>query len=466
MPEFHPKAVLETRAKIVYAVQRTGRNTDIYTMDAGGANVTRLTDNGDSDDSSPKWSPDGSKIAFVSTRDGNPEIYVMNSDGRKQTRLTNDLASDSHPSWIIYGTKIVFESDRGGNDTELYILNTSLLQVEQQLTWNSYLDTEPDFVAIPNDAENVGDDVPPVVVLTPDREPDKNGYYNSKVTIQVKGNDTSTGNSGVKSYNPSEIIHVFPNGKNIQLSASCTDYSENTGAANITISYDDTLPEVSVTYPVNDATLDASSFPLTIYGSVKDEISGIDRVEVSIDSKSFRMARLSSNSSSEWSFVVEELSPNVTHKIKARATDNAGNTRTSEEITIAARVNDVGQQVLSISPPRPILLNSTIPNQITAGQDVIIATNITHSLADRDQKFIAIIEVRNTENSGITEYLILHPAEIKANTQIEIGVLWIPLHAGTYELRVFAISNFSSLVILSSIQSSKVAVAEAVGSLS
>ena len=38
--------------------------------------------------------PDGKRIAFVSDRDGNPEIYIMNSDGSNQIRLTNNVAFD------------------------------------------------------------------------------------------------------------------------------------------------------------------------------------------------------------------------------------------------------------------------------------------------------------------------------------------------------------------------------------
>jgi hypothetical protein len=48
------------------------------------------------------FSPDGTKIAFNSDRDGNNEIYVMNADGSSQTRLTNDIFDDSFPSWSGY----------------------------------------------------------------------------------------------------------------------------------------------------------------------------------------------------------------------------------------------------------------------------------------------------------------------------------------------------------------------------
>lgn len=67
-------------------------------MDADGTNVTRLT-NDPSSDQYAHWSPDGSKIVFKSSRDGNQEIYVMNADGTNVRRLTNNMASDKQPFW-------------------------------------------------------------------------------------------------------------------------------------------------------------------------------------------------------------------------------------------------------------------------------------------------------------------------------------------------------------------------------
>ena len=67
-------------------------------MDANGANQIRLTTNPDSD-FYPDWSPDGSKIAFMSHRDGNNEIYVMGANGSNPIRLTNNADSDYEPAW-------------------------------------------------------------------------------------------------------------------------------------------------------------------------------------------------------------------------------------------------------------------------------------------------------------------------------------------------------------------------------
>ncbi len=68
------------------------------------------------------WSSDGSRLAFSSDRDGNPEIYVMNVDGSNVVRLTDDPASDTQPAWSPDGKQIAFTSDRNGN-SEIYVMD-------------------------------------------------------------------------------------------------------------------------------------------------------------------------------------------------------------------------------------------------------------------------------------------------------------------------------------------------------
>jgi Tol biopolymer transport system component/DNA-binding winged helix-turn-helix (wHTH) protein len=70
-------------------------------------------------DYDPSWSPDGQQLAFVSKRDGNDEIYIMNSDGSGLLRITRSLAKDTNPTWSPDGSRLIFSSDRGGR-FELY----------------------------------------------------------------------------------------------------------------------------------------------------------------------------------------------------------------------------------------------------------------------------------------------------------------------------------------------------------
>lgn len=86
---------------------------DIYVTEPGGGPV-RLTDNPDRD-TSPRWSPDGSRIAYRARVDGNSDIWVMNADGSDPTRLTDDPAFDGDPWWSPDGDRIVFTSERSGN---------------------------------------------------------------------------------------------------------------------------------------------------------------------------------------------------------------------------------------------------------------------------------------------------------------------------------------------------------------
>ncbi|HEV7902597.1 MAG TPA: hypothetical protein VGO96_02055, partial [Pyrinomonadaceae bacterium] len=82
------------------------------------------------------------KIAFVSDRDGNNEIYTMEPDGTAQTNITNHPGNDTDPAWSPDGTKIAFSSTRDGGDDEIYVMNADGSNVTQ-ITYNNDIDTEP-----------------------------------------------------------------------------------------------------------------------------------------------------------------------------------------------------------------------------------------------------------------------------------------------------------------------------------
>ena len=113
-----PKSVLGRNGKIAFA--GSDGFAAIYTTEADGSNVQRITRN-PRHDISPRWSPDGTKIAFESI-DNIGEIYVMNADGSNQTRLTNNPAHDFSPIFSPDGTRIAFGSRRD-NNSEIYVMN-------------------------------------------------------------------------------------------------------------------------------------------------------------------------------------------------------------------------------------------------------------------------------------------------------------------------------------------------------
>ena len=106
--------------RIVFSSSRDG-HPQLYVMDADGENIVRLTFT-EGADQRPDWSPDGRKIVFHSTRDGDQEIYVMDADGSNQVRLTTHPGPDAHPSWSPDGQRIVFHRQVLGHG-QIFVMN-------------------------------------------------------------------------------------------------------------------------------------------------------------------------------------------------------------------------------------------------------------------------------------------------------------------------------------------------------
>ena len=80
-----------------------------YTINPDGTAVTQLSP---SSGLAPAWSPDGQRIAFVTLREGAPEIWAMNADGSGEVRLTPDNTyNHADPTWTPDGTKILWSND-------------------------------------------------------------------------------------------------------------------------------------------------------------------------------------------------------------------------------------------------------------------------------------------------------------------------------------------------------------------
>ena len=126
-----PWVVTRRQFKMDYVGYLDSRRTHLYVFDLATEKIAQIT-SGDFDDSEPAWSPDGTRVAFVSNRTDNPDdnyntdIWVVAADGDKPSakllQITTNPGPDGTPSWSPDGTRIAHTSNTG-TDTALYETN-------------------------------------------------------------------------------------------------------------------------------------------------------------------------------------------------------------------------------------------------------------------------------------------------------------------------------------------------------
>jgi len=102
--------VFGSTGQIVFSANLDTGGAEIYTVSPDGRSLTQLT-NSPGWDGEPVWSPDGSRIAFSSSRSEDRDIFVMNADGSELMSLVRGPGDQRRPSWSPDGSSIAYVSD-------------------------------------------------------------------------------------------------------------------------------------------------------------------------------------------------------------------------------------------------------------------------------------------------------------------------------------------------------------------
>lgn len=126
---------------LIFMSTRDG-NFEIYSMNAQGENLRNLSSN-KAIDYAFSYTPD-KRLVFYSNREGNDEVYIMEADGKKVTNLTNHPSGDRIPYASPDGTLISFLSDRDQKKGEIYVMDTDGRYLKR-LTNNEYFEDGPSW---------------------------------------------------------------------------------------------------------------------------------------------------------------------------------------------------------------------------------------------------------------------------------------------------------------------------------
>lgn len=128
---------------IYFASTAHAENADIYVKSVDGRSVTQLTTDPASD-VMPAVSPDGTRVAFASNRNGTWDLYVMNSTGGQPVEITSDASQELSPTWSPDGRYIAYcRLGETSGRWEIWVSEVNRNAVKRFLTYGLFPDWHP-----------------------------------------------------------------------------------------------------------------------------------------------------------------------------------------------------------------------------------------------------------------------------------------------------------------------------------
>jgi Tol biopolymer transport system component len=207
--------------KIAFVSTRNG-DEQIFLMNADGSGQTPITPDDSLNDRSPGWSPDGKQLLMTSDRSGgNNDIWVINADGSNPRQLTFTAEDELQAEWSPDGTKIVFTSqDLVTSDYAIWIMNvdgsgqTPLTQVAPDSAYGAHYSPDGQLIVFTLDGAMGSFDVPAVI------KPDGSGFAPLAAGFSAYSNDFTADGKRIVFWNDddgdSDIFSMAANGTDIR----------------------------------------------------------------------------------------------------------------------------------------------------------------------------------------------------------------------------------------------------------
>lgn len=395
--------------KIAFTSQRDG-NQEVYIMNSDGSNQTRLTNN-PAFDTQTSFSPDG-KIAFATNRDGNFEIYVMDPDGTNLVNLSNNTGGDTQPRFSADGTKIVFNSNRDGGLGEIYVMNADGTN-QINLSQHPANDFTPSFS--PDGTK---------VLFASQRDGNVEIYImNSDGTNQTNLSNNPA-SDGFPSFSPdgSKILFVSQRDGNNEIYVMNADGTNPVNLSNNPAV--DTQPRWS-----SDGTRIA-------FATDRDGNSEIYTMNSDGTGQTNLTNHPAADNSPDWSPSLASTGISVT-------TDKAIYA-TGETVMVSGDVGGALFNATDVVDVTSVELQDLLGNPMAfqPGVQSIISLDVVN-LETTVQPFAATVQVRKSD--GTPELVAWQTGTLPASASTQIGLSWTPEADDDYTIRILIFGDISSL---------------------